>query len=363
MAKFFSSALYLVSFFLLVILANSPHLIELANANADVQGAANATNLMVDELELMSRDIQSKIKILKNDDLYAGPAYRIFKISLDAIRIVFKDELDQKADNILSATKQIACIFVAETHYGNLTGAAAKDSCDVSNIAQIRPPAYQALFEKCSKDEAAKNFYSSMFGPDMNCDNLHPYELPPCTDATFPEVSAFYKSNDNKTPTQEDLNIDEEMSPAKRFSELQNQMDQKKEAKGKPKLASNRKEDSALKCVNQSRLNYLDTKYLPIMPDICNNTNNRQAIQLPAIEEHSIFAGILYLKIRGFNTTKSDLGFPSFGATQYNGADGAEQTKYSQKVNRCLAILNNPENNQIVKNAFDKVLEAEQGEK
>jgi hypothetical protein len=356
-------------FMILVLLFGS---LEMAAAKekqgSSVQGAANAAHIMVDDLEAMSKDMNTKLKFLKNDDVYTGPAYRIFKSSLSAIQVIFKDEVENKEEKLLSATKQIACIFVAETHYGNLTGAAAYDECDRTNIAQIRPPSYKSLFEKCSNDEKIRDLYSSMFGPNMSCDNFHPYELPPCNNTQFPQISSYdrsQKQKDNFEP--EDAFLTDYLSPAKRLVDARTELMSLQNKKGRGKKAISLKphyprknEDSAMSCVEQKRLEYLDQSFQSIFPAICTNTKNVTSLQLPAIENHSIFAGILYLKIQGFNTKKSDAAFPNCGAEFYNGANASEKAIYQQKLVRCLAIFNEPENKAIIKTALKNVISSKE---
>lgn len=282
--------------------------------------ATEATSDMLDSLSSsvnkddrwLDTEVNRGINALEKDE--SGFAIAILHKSVQSIKTVFKDEPSawNSEENLLRTVKQTACVFVAETHYGNL--GEEFDQCDQTNIGQIRPPAYEAIYKTCQFSAEELSF----LGKGTTCETLHPYELPPCCGRHK------MKSCTKGKPPQ---CIGEEK---RRFLVSENQM-------------SNRDDWTE----------NLGTAELPVLEPIrCKSTSGKTYYRVPAIPEHSVFAGIFYLKLVGFRPM-SDSQFGSFAASKYNGAGRKEQNAYQSKLNSCLALMN--KNNDLLKKSLKKI--------
>jgi hypothetical protein len=263
--------------------------------------------------------VNSHIKLLSGDN---PNAEWIFETSVDSIKTVFKGDKPGDQGNIIKTLKQTACVFVAETHYGNLPK--RYDDCDQTNIGQIRPPAYKAIFNACPKVPYTDK-QLSFLGAGTNCRTLHPYEMPLCCSAIKPGEKTNgcerYRNN-----------------PLICISKEKRDLLEKSEA---------------MTATDPSLVNWDEGLADPIK---CYSTSGSVYYRIPAMPKHSVFASIFYLKLVGFDPM-NDNKFTFFGAKRYNGASASEQRGYQRKLNTCLKILDKPENTKIIENSYRHVMD------
>lgn len=285
--------------------------------SANVSDTHNATQAMLVSIEsqltdndtnendeLFEKYLTNTIKRIEdpNNDI----AMHLFSQSVRTIKAVFGGtDITENKENLVQAIKQVACIFVAETRYGNLSK--KYDLCDQTNIGQIRPPAYKAIFDRCEKDFTSEKL--AFLGEGTNCKTLHPYEMPYCCEAL--------KSGENKASC----------------GQYHNQ----------PKSCISKEKRAFLEETNQ------DNELEQIS---CINTYGERYWRVPAVPSHSVFAAIYYLKIMNYKKM-SDNEFSRFGAAHYNAAGGSEEAGYQKKLETCLGVLS--KNTALIKNALSKV--------
>jgi hypothetical protein len=283
---------------------------EATEATAEMLASLNSSVNKDDRW--IESEVNRGIKALQSDE--SGFAITILQKSVQSIKVVFKDEPSayNSEENLLRTVKQTACVFVAETHYGNLGH--QFDQCDQTNIGQIRPPAYAAIYKDC---QFAPNELAFL-GKGTTCETLHPYELPPCCGQQ--KMKSCTKGNPPQC-------IGEEK---RKFLIAENQM------------------------VNGE--NWTDGVSAPggavLDPIKCKSTTGKTYYRVPAIPEHSVFASIYYLKLVGFKPM-TDAQFGSFAANKYNGAGSRERAAYQAKLNSCLALMN--KNNDLIKKSLNKI--------
>jgi hypothetical protein len=254
--------------------------------------------------ELFEKYLTNTIKRIEdpNNDI----AMHLFSQSVRTIKAVFRGtEITENKENLVQAIKQVACIFVAETRYGNLSK--NYDLCDQTNIGQIRPPAYKAIFDRCEKDFTSEKL--AFLGEGTNCKTLHPYEMPYCCEAL--------KTGENKASCDRYHN--------------------------QPKSCISKEKRAFLEETNQ------DNELEQIS---CINTYGERYWRVPAVPSHSVFAAIYYLRIMNYKKM-TDKEFSGFGAAHYNAAGGREEAGYQKKLETCLGVLN--KNTALIKNALSKV--------
>ncbi len=307
-----------------------------SNPYSAVTGASLATAAMVGALDTTSTTeparpagendtldpntanyIQSHLSAIKDN----YNAIWIFETSIRSLQTVFKGDALSSGRNFVKALKQTACIFVAETHYGNLPE--HYDECDQTNIGQIRPPAYKEIYEACPSNFGNANL--SFLGKGTNCKTLHPYEMPLCCEA---------------------VKRDEKDYGCRKY------------------------DNDPLRCISKQKRDFLENMDLMTAttinssaysegvadPIVCKSTSGSTYIRIPAVPMHSIFASIFYLKLIGYEPM-SDASFAAFGAKRYNAANKTEQQKYQLKLNTCLDILDKPENSEIITEAYKRAVE------
>lgn len=287
------------------------------NLREDVAGAKDATK---DMLGALRKYVESTLSTIKDDT----NADWIFRTSVTSIKTLYNttDWSDQK---MIRTLKQVACVFVAETHYGNLPkNTKVYDRCDQVNIGQLRKEGYEAVYRKCKSSLEPKQL--EFLGLGTTCENLHPYEYPLCCESYRPNEKRYTCRHWNGDPIRC-------VSPEKRaFLEQADRM-------------------SATSMDNVDGIN--DGKIDPIE---CTKTNGKKYFRIPSFPEHSVFAGIFYLKTLGYEPPKSDADFARFGAENYNNAGGVEQASFKIKLNECLRIVNEKQNTQIFETAYKRAL-------
>jgi hypothetical protein len=345
-------------------------------SSGDAQAAANATNQMVHSLDLNnSQPVVSTgtTPVKSPEDLEAEKARRralaerrlnqeikqqgdyintrmkflsdnenaswIFKTSVDSINTVFKNGEIYSEEDMVRTLKQTACVFIAETRYGNLGDNGAFDKCDQTNIGQIRPPAYKAIFDRCQMDFGSNDL--AFLSKGTTCQTLHPYELPLCCNAL----------SSNETSVNCSPKITKGRGKKKSISVDKSQIDNPKYCVSKEKRQFLETADF-MSATSMTNVDLADGKADAIT---CKSTSGENYVRVPAYPEHSVFAGIYYLKIVGYQPM-SDSQFASFGANSYNGAGTKERRGYQRKLNACLKIMNQPENSEIIRKAYQRAI-------
>jgi hypothetical protein len=302
--------------------------------NSSSGGGANSGDTEAAENKDTENYVRTGIKLLSGND----NADWIFKTSTESIKLIFKNEeasedtKSNKESNMIRTLKQTACVFIAETHYGNLSDGKTYDKCDQTNIGQIRPPAYKAIYNSCSYTESELAF----LGKGTNCQTLHPYEMPLCCEALYPGEAEFKYCEVHKNDRKKQKAILKN-DPLSCISLQKRQFLEKADA-----MSSTSMETEEIS----------DGKVLPIK---CKSTYGKTYIRIPAFPEHSVFASIFYLKLVGYKPM-TDQQFASFGAVRYNGASSSEQRSYQHKLNSCLKVLNTKESTDVFESTYKRAL-------
>jgi hypothetical protein len=312
---------FILLFSTLVVISTLQPVSNFANARTnlkeDVAGAKDATRNMLGALR---RYVESTLNTIKDDT----NADWIFRTSVTSIKTLY-DTPDWSDQKMIRTLKQVACVFVAETHYGNLPkNTKAYDRCDQVNIGQLRKEGYEAVYRKCKSSLQPKQL--EFLGAGTTCENLHPYEYPLCCESYRPNEKRYTCRHWNGDPIRC-------VGPEKRaYLEQADRM-------------------SATSMDNVDGKS--DGKIDPIE---CTKTNGKKYFRIPSFPEHSVFAGILYLKDLGYEPPKSDADFARFGAEHYNNAGGTEQASFKIKLNECLRIVNEKQNTLVFETAFKRAL-------
>ena len=277
------------------------------------------------ELSQTDNDYEEKITDLINQiqDLDANiNASWIFEFSVKSIKTIFKSDELSKPNNILRTLKQTACVFVAESHYGNLSD--KYDQCDQTNIGQIRSPAYKEIFNQCPNYFQSEDL--SFLGKGTSCETLHPYELPLCCEAIKKDEFDYGCGPYNNNPL----------------------------------LCISKNKRDFLEASNAMTATLLTTTKLEeglAEPISCENSSRKKYVRIPAIPTHSIFSSLFYLHLIGYEPM-TNVKFAKFGAKRYNAATAKAQMGYQQKLNTCLKIVDEPKNSKIISEAFDRVIKS-----
>jgi hypothetical protein len=300
--------------------------------------------------------LDDKFNYIKKYDGANLRAEMIFNDSITIIEKLFAGTELVSDKNIIKTIKQTACLLVAESHYGDQDFHAA-DECDTENIAQIRPPAYEAVYNYCTENLSPSDL--SFIDKGLTCDSIHPYERPLCNDV-----------QQNKDEYDEEMSDNFVIEPITAKSRSFGRKRSKKS-----KSSNYDWQNPHLKCINQAKYDFLKRSEIPTASKECRQTNGRQYDKpmIPASPRHSIFTGLAYLKLmdypnykekmisynsnRGISTNKSDDElFADFGAEFYNRADNGQKRAYRTKLITCLAELDKPEKSEVIEKAYARTV-------
>lgn len=326
----------------------------------NINGAKKAANFVTDKLEEelteaneITTDVHRALDSLADEDKkdFVIPILDKAMKYLEALYGIEPTKNGKISPLMEKASKQVACLFIAESHFSTFG-----DQCDLNNIAQIRPEAYEEVVSYCRGDKKFSDGISvrdnlSLIDKNLTCDNFHPYELPLCR-SDVPKFRDEYTTIDTV--------IGEEIENSALFKGGINSPfvsisdEQIREGKMKKEFS----------CVSYEKFEYLNPKstfssgIMELPSVVCKNTSKEVGVKIPAVREHSIFAGLTYLKIQKYdprNISNSD--FARFAPKKYNRSNDKEQRIYEAMLNICFKEFEEPKNKKILEKTFATIMD------